>query len=206
LQGSKNFFFEKKKQKTFISFRPRTVSPSREAAQSFFASLRPDDGAAQPRSLNRAALRGSKKEVLAFFLVLAACGGPAPNYGAPTHLTCVPYARAVSGIQLQGDAWQWWDEADGVYPRGQVPQVGAVLVFKRRRGMESGHLAVVTAVTAAREILVTQSNWLPYRIEHDQPVEDVSAANDWSQVRVWYEPAHQMGSNVYETYGFVLPR
>ncbi len=155
----------------------------------------------------------SKKAVLACFLLLAACGGSHPRtyyeppsaFGTATPLTCVPYAREVSGIQLSGDAWQWWDEADGVYQRSQSPAQGAVLVFKARHGMESGHLAVVTSIQDSRTILITQSNWLPHRIEHDQPVIDVSPGNDWTEVRVWYEPVHAMGSRVYETYGFILP-
>ena len=72
--------------------------------------------------------------------------------------------------------------------------------------MGSGHLAVVTALTSSREIEVTQSNWLPHRIEHDQPVIDVSENNDWTAVSVWYEPVHGMGRTVYPTYGFILPQ
>jgi len=141
---------------------------------------------------------------------LAACGGPrinpVANYGESTNLTCVPYARAVSGITLSGDAYQWWDEAAGLYPRSHSPAIGAVLVFAPHGSMTSGHLAVVTKLRDARTIEVTQSNWLAYRIEHDQPVIDVSAYNDWSQVRVWYEPVHEMGETVYPAYGFILPR
>jgi len=139
-------------------------------------------------------------------LALAGCAGTPANFGTPTHLTCVPYAREVSGIQLSGDAWQWWDEAAGRYPRSHVPQPGAVLVFAPHGSMASGHLAVVTSILDARRIEVTQSNWLPYRIEHDQPVIDVSAANDWSAVRVWYEPVRAIGATVYPTYGFILPQ
>jgi surface antigen len=140
-------------------------------------------------------------------LFVSACAGPRyVNYGTPTHLSCVPYARAVSGIQLTGDAYTWWDEAAGVYPRGQTPEDGAVLVFAPHGSMTVGHLAVVTALQGPREILVTQSNWLPGRIEHDQPVVDVSTANDWTSVRVWYEPVAGLGATVYPTYGFILPR
>ncbi len=139
-------------------------------------------------------------------LTLSACAGPRAKYGTPTNLTCVPYARAVSGIDLSGDAWQWWDEAAGLYPRAHEPEVGAVLVFAPYGSMTSGHLAVVTSLIDSRQIDVTQSNWLPYRIEHDQPVIDVSAANDWSQVRVWYEPVQAIGRTTYPTYGFILPR
>jgi surface antigen len=138
-------------------------------------------------------------------LALSACAGPRANYGTPTHLTCVPYARSVSGIDLSGDAWEWWGEAAGRYRRAHAPQIGAVLVFAPHGSMTSGHLAVVTSLVDARRIDVTQSNWLPYRIEHDQPVIDVSAANDWSEVRVWYEPVQAMGRTVYPTYGFILP-
>ncbi len=144
---------------------------------------------------------------LALALLLAGCGGrglpPAHDFGAPTSLSCVPYARAVSGIALDGDAWQWWREADGLYPRGQAPRRGAVLVFAARPGMPQGHLAVVTRVQDSRDILVTQANWLPDRIEKNQPVIDVSADNDWTAVRVWYEPAHALGARTYRTYGFV---
>ncbi len=142
-------------------------------------------------------------------LLLAACAVPRlespSHFGTPTRLTCVPYARAVSGIQLSGDAYKWWDEAAGVYPRSQVPHRGAVLVFAPHGGMSVGHLAVVTAVKGKRKILVTQSNWLPHRIEHGQPVVDVSPRNNWTEVRVWYEPAHALGRTTYPTYGFILP-
>lgn len=143
-------------------------------------------------------------------LLLAACSSgprlpPASHFGTPTHLTCVPYARAVSGITLSGDAYKWWGEAAGQYPRSQAPHNGAVLVFAPHGNMNVGHLAVVTSVQSGREILVTQSNWLPHRIEHDQPVVDVSPDNDWTSVRVWYEPANALGRTVYPTYGFILP-
>ena len=138
--------------------------------------------------------------------LLTACASPYARYGTATPLTCVPYARVTSGIDLSGDAWQWWDEAAGRYPRSFLPKPGAVLVFKPHGAMTGGHLAVVTALNSARQIEVTQSNWLPHRIETDQPVIDVSENNDWSEVRVWYAPAHAMGGTVYPIYGFILPR
>jgi len=142
-------------------------------------------------------------------LLLAGCAGPplaspAP-FGTPTQLSCVPYARAVSGVALDGDAWEWWGEAAGVYARAQRPRAGAVLVFAPHGGMRLGHLAVVTEVQGPRAILVTQANWLPHRIEHGQEVIDVSTGNDWTAVRVWYAPARAMGRTVYPTYGFILP-
>ncbi len=150
----------------------------------------------------------SKKRLLAFGLLFLAtgCASPYARYGTATELTCVPYARATSGIELSGDAYQWWDEAAGRYPRSSRPQAGAVLVFKPHGSMRAGHLAVVTSLDSARQIEVTQSNWLPHRIETDQPVIDVSADNDWTQVRVWFEPVHGMGRTVYPTHGFILPQ
>ena len=35
-------------------------------------------------------------------------------------------------------------------------------------------------------------------------VRDVSAANDWSQVRVWYPPVNDLGNRAYPVYGFIL--
>lgn len=151
-------------------------------------------------------MRHSRLPTFGLLALLAACGGPNANYGTATPLTCVPYARETSGIALSGDAYQWWDEAAGRYRRAQTPAPGAILVFKPHGSMRSGHLAVVTALAAPREIEVTQSNWLPHRIEYDQPVIDVSADNDWTEVRVWYEPAHAMGRTIYPTYGFILPQ
>lgn len=147
---------------------------------------------------------------LAAVLGVAACSSgprlePASHFGTATNLSCVPYARSVSGIQLSGDAYKWWRAADGVYPRSHQPSMGAVLVLKPHGSMDVGHLAVVTSLNSSREILVTQANWLPGRIEHDQPVVDVSPDNSWSQVRVWYEPAHAMGRTIYPAYGFILP-
>ena len=42
---------------------------------------------------------------------------------------CVPFARAASGIQIYGDAWTWWRQADGRYQRTHAPKVGSVIVF-----------------------------------------------------------------------------
>ena len=37
-------------------------------------------------------------------------------------LQCVPYARDHSGVKIFGDAYTWWDQAAGKYPRGHAPQ------------------------------------------------------------------------------------
>ena len=141
--------------------------------------------------------------LLALFL-LTGCGGGYASYGPATAMTCVPYARSVTGLPLNGDAWAWWDEARGRYAESDVPGKGAVLVFQRTGRLPHGHLAVVSAVLSDRRVLVTQANWLPYRVTSDQPVLDVSPLNDWTAVRVWWPPVHSWGSTVYPTDGFIL--
>lgn len=124
-------------------------------------------------------------------------------------IQCVAYAREVSGVRLQGDAWQWWDAAQGVYSRGGAPRQGAILVFSRQGSMRHGHVSVVARVVSARLVLVDHANWAPARgegrgqVAHAVPVMDVSPNNDWSQVRVWYRPAGLYGNRVYQTQGFV---
>jgi hypothetical protein len=150
---------------------------------------------------------------LVLLCVLAACAGRAPApaglAGDARLMTCVPYARERSGLALSGDGWQWWDAALGRYARGSRPEPGSVLVFARSRRLSGGHVAVVSRIISAREIRVDHANWDGARgagpIHTDQPVVDVSAANDWSAVRVWYPPAGRLGSSVFPTRGFVHP-
>lgn len=99
-------------------------------------------------------------------------------------LWCVPFARAITGVALKGNARTWWDQAAGKYPRGQEPEIGAVLSFSGSKSMPKGHVAVVSAVLGPREILVDHANWQHNRISLDNRVVDVSPKNDWSQVRV----------------------
>ena len=121
-------------------------------------------------------------------------------------LECVPYARRHVAISLRGDAWRWWQAAEGRYERGTRPRVGSVLVLKRRGGSR-GHLAVVTRINGPREIVVDHANWLNRgRIHLATPVRDVSANNDWSAVRVWYTPGNVLGRSTYPSYGFIYPK
>lgn len=141
-------------------------------------------------------------------LLLSGCGsGPRVpvTAGASTSLECAPFARQVSGIQLYGEAYSWWDQAAGRYARGTEPVPGGVLVFRRGGRLGSGHVSVVDRVVSARQIAVTQANWVHRRITRDEPVLDVSARNDWSAVRVWWAPTGALGSTVYPTYGFIAP-
>ena len=155
---------------------------------------------------------GRSKAVLsslavAFALVLTS--GAAAH--AETRWECVTFARMFSGIQIFGDAWTWWNKADGAYARGATPQAGSVLVFRPNGVMSEGHVAVVSQVLTDRVIQVTHANWSIIegnrgRIEKDVTVVDVSPKGDWSQVKVWYDPIRNLGSTVYPTYGFIYQK
>jgi surface antigen len=146
-------------------------------------------------------------------LLLSACAGHGSSsiagrsFGASgaIPLECGPYARALSGVQLYGDAASWWDQAAGHYVRVRQPTVGSVLVFEESGRLPHGHVAVVSNVVSSRQIFVTQANWVHREVTEDQPVLDVSSANDWSVVRVWWPPSNTMGVTDYPTYGFVRP-
>jgi hypothetical protein len=125
-------------------------------------------------------------------------------------MECVPYARRVSGIELTGDAYLWWNEAAGRYERGQTPQPGSVLNFRNNGRMRLGHVAVVTEVVNRREILVTQANWggpgfVRGGVSAGISVVDVSPDNDWTAVRMALGHSPEYGS-VYPTYGFIYGR
>lgn len=118
--------------------------------------------------------------------------------------SCVPFARELTGFQITGDAWRWWDASAGRYNRGRMPVAGSVIVLKRYGSMRRGHVAVVRRVVSSREIIVDQANWAPRgRVNEPARVIDVSAKNDWSQTRFWHQPTGQMGTTVYPTYGFI---
>jgi hypothetical protein len=124
-------------------------------------------------------------------------------------LSCVPFARSDSGILVAGNAWQWWDNAAGVYARGSVPEPGSVLTFRANGRMRLGHVAVVSRVVNPREIEIEHANWsaggMPGGVARNIPVVDVSEANDWSAVRVGLGQSGGFGS-VYPTYGFIYDR
>jgi surface antigen len=128
----------------------------------------------------------------------------------PPYLQCVPYARQVTGIQIRGDAHTWWGQAAGKYARGFTPRVGAVMAFKPSGNSRLGHVAAVSRIIDDRTILVRHSNWSPIngrrgQIEDDVRVVDVSSANDWSAVRVWYAPIQNLGGGHWPIQGFIYP-
>ncbi len=135
---------------------------------------------------------------------------PLPEPASRYHWECVPFARAVSGIQIYGDALTWWDQAEGRYRRGNRPRIGAVMAFIPYGRMELGHVATVSDIVDARTILITHANWSPIngrrgQVERDVKVIDVSEAGDWSAVRVWYAPNEDLGGTAWPVHGFIYP-
>lgn len=124
-------------------------------------------------------------------------------------ISCVPFARNDSGISVPGNAWEWWDNAAGVYARGSLPEPGSVLTFRSNGRMRLGHVAVVSRVINPREIEVDHANWwgpgMYGGVARNIPVVDVSENNDWSAVRVGLGETGEFGS-VYPTYGFIYDR
>ncbi len=126
----------------------------------------------------------------------------------PGYLQCVPYARQISGIQLYGDAHTWWNQAEGRYPRGIMPRPGAVMAFRPHGNMRLGHVAAVSRVIDSRTVLLRHANWSPIngkrgQIEDNVRAIDVSPANDWSEVRVWFAPIQGMGTTHWPVQGFI---
>ena len=119
-------------------------------------------------------------------------------------LSCVPFAREHSGIQIFGDAYTWWDQARGRYVREPMPRTGSLLVIAGYAGPKRAHLAVVTRIVSMREIRVDHANWLSDgNIFLNSPVVDVSPGNDWSQVRVFNNRDGHMGVKTYDVQGFI---
>ena len=117
---------------------------------------------------------------------------------------CAPYAREISGIDIHGNANTWWAQAAGKYERGDAPKVGAVLAFQATGRMRVGHVATVAKVVSDREVLLTHANWSrPGQVEYNVRAIDVSAAGDWSRVKVWYAPQGGLGTSVYPVNGFI---
>lgn len=122
-------------------------------------------------------------------------------------ISCVPFARANSGIEITGNALTWWNHAAGVYARGHRPEIGSVLNFRATGRMRLGHVAVVTDVLAPRVVEIDHANWSAWgKVSRGVRVVDVSPANDWTQVRVALAHSPDGYGSVYPTYGFIYDR
>jgi len=151
----------------------------------------------------------AKNAVIPILLVLQTIMLPTTAKAAD-YLQCVPFARELSGVQIYGDAHSWWKQADGRYQRGDVPAVGAVLSLKSHSKMRLGHIAVVSKIIDDRNILLSHANWSPIngrrgQIERNVAAVDVSEANDWSRVKIWYAPIKALGKTAYPVNGFIYP-
>jgi surface antigen len=129
----------------------------------------------------------------------------------PAPIQCVPFVRELSGINIHGDAYTWWDQAaQQGYQRGQAPALGAVLVLAKSSRLSVGHVAMVRRIDGPRRIEVTHANWgmdeYTRRLVHDSmPVIDVSPNNDWTSVEFFNEQAGVFGQP-YEAYGFIYAK
>ena len=124
---------------------------------------------------------------------------------APHIIQCVAFARTASDVALSGNAADWWYNAAGVYARGQTPEQGSILNFRATGRMPYGHVAVVKDVLDPRTVMIDQSHWGRAGVSRDVRVIDVSAENDWSEVRVELGHEGSFGS-IYPTYGFIYAR
>ena len=124
---------------------------------------------------------------------------------APRVIQCVAFAKWDAGIEISGNARDWWSNAAGVYERGRRPETGSVLSFRANERMPLGHVAVVASVSDSRTITIDQSHWNSRGITRDIEVKDVSEDNDWSAVRVQLAHEGAFGS-IYPTHGFIYPR
>ncbi len=130
------------------------------------------------------------------------------SYGG---ISCVPYARQATGMNISGNGWQWWGNAAGSYARGHQPEPGSVLAFRSNGHMRYGHVAVVSQVVAPRHVLIDHANWGGPGIRrgsvmHDVHVIDVSDNNDWTDVRVQIGRDGSSFGRTYPTYGFIYNR
>lgn len=141
---------------------------------------------------------------------LAATLASTPAYALGEGLQCVPFARALTGVEIRGDAHTWWEQAEGRYDRGNKPRVGAVMAFIPHGNMRLGHVAAVRRIIDKRTLLISHANWSTIdgvrgHIEEDVRVIDVSEDNDWSRVRVWYTPNGALGTTEWPLHGFIYP-
>ena len=158
--------------------------------------------------MGRMRLVGLAMALVGSFAVLAPASAAQPSRDG--WLECVPFARELSGVRIFGNALTWWEQAKARYARGSLPRPGAVMAFQPHGAMQLGHVAVVRRVVNSREVRLDHSNWSLIdgrrgQIERDVRAVDVSPANDWSRVRVWYAPIQSLGGTQWPLSGFIYP-
>ncbi|SHJ48354.1 CHAP domain-containing protein [Roseomonas rosea] len=180
-------------------------SPSRGGAKHVSAS-RPAAPAARQASVRPARFSGAKAAARQ-----GSRGEASTEIASFSRISCVPYARMATGMQVSGNGGTWWNNAAGLYARGHRPEAGSVLVFRSSGGMRAGHVAVVERQVSSREITVHHANWegpgiRKGTVTRNISVVDVSDANDWTAVRV--QVGHDSGTygRTYPTYGFIFNR
>ena len=141
----------------------------------------------------------------------SARGGSRRYAGGGGGLSCVPYARSATGMEISGNGGQWWYNAAGLYARGQRPEPGAVLAMPGSGGIRAGHVAVVERVMSPREITIHHANWGGPGIRRGSvmrgvSVVDVSDRNDWSVVRVQVGHDNDTFGRTYPVQGFISNR
>jgi surface antigen len=142
---------------------------------------------------------------------LVGAGTPIMPVAQTGGLSCVPFARMATGMNVSGDARMWWHNAAGTYARGQVPERGSVLAFMSSGGMARGHVAVVSRVLNPRTVQIDHANWAGPGIRRGAvmrgvTVVDVSDRNDWTSVRVQVGHAAENFGRTYPTHGFIYNR
>lgn len=142
---------------------------------------------------------------------LAGAGTPILPVAQTAGLSCVPFVRMATGMNISGDARMWWHNAAGTYARGQVPERGSVLAFMSSGGMAQGHVAVVSRVVNPRTVQVDHANWAGPGIRRGSvmrgvTVVDVSDRNDWTSVRVQVGHTADNFGRTYPTHGFIYNR
>lgn len=144
------------------------------------------------------------RALAARFALVLSCVLMGSTPAAAQFWQCAPYARSISGVNIHGNANTWWAQAAGHYARGKAPKVGAVLSFQSSGRMRLGHVAMVSGIVSDREVRLTHANWSRRGgIERDVRAVDVSAAGDWSMVKVWYAANGDLGTTAYPADGFI---
>ncbi len=170
-----------------------------------FAREKPADPAARAPQHQQAALRQAvtprQTSIQPRSIPAAASGG----------ISCVPYARAVTGMQITGNGVNWWGNAAGIYHRGQQPEPGAVMAFRASGNMSRGHVAVVRRVLGRREVQIDHANWGGPGIRRGSVMRnvrviDVSDRNDWTAVRVQSGHDSNAFGRTYPIFGFIYNR